>query len=284
MGPCDTCASATTRGCGAPAQIVPVIEILEQRLLGFYGHALEAGGDGAHGHGHGAGGLGMPAQEPRGGDTENPRTAEVKPLLGASVAPTTSGRHSPDSPDVGAAVLAVPTSPRVTSPLASKQARKEERARKRQEMLNREPPAPGTRRRDAESRRSSFSIGKPGEDILPGPRRAAKAAWRPSCVTGEQWMELRRNILRPCCVLLTAFVATLVPNFGLFSSLVGSLGCAFLAFILPVMLHYALFKGEGVSWPRLVLSIAIFVFGVCGAVIGVTVTIEDLITSSGGCT
>jgi len=84
-------------------------------------------------------------------------------------------------------------------------------------------------------------------------------------------------------VLLTAGIALLVPNFGLFSSLVGSLGCAFLAFILPVLLHYQLFRTEGLSRKMMTTHMFILFFGATGAIVGVTVTIEDMINAPQSC-
>lgn len=53
--------------------------------------------------------------------------------------------------------------------------------------------------------------------------------------------------VRTCLVLLIAVVAISVPGFGLFISLVGSLACASLSFIVPCLCHLMLFKSDS-NW------------------------------------
>ncbi|CAM9293469.1 unnamed protein product [Ectocarpus sp. 6 AP-2014] len=54
-----------------------------------------------------------------------------------------------------------------------------------------------------------------------------------------------RNVLRAAVVFTTGLVACVVPNFGLFVSLVGSTCCALLAFILPTLCYAKLEKDAG---------------------------------------
>lgn len=220
-----------------PMQIVPVIEILEQRLLGFYGHALEAG-PGGNGHGPSA----------------PPPTVEQNPLLG--------GGDDDSEHDEAVDGVIVSTGP-PGGAVAPRRAAKSQG-----------PPR----------RHSSFSVASPDSfDTRKRVKPTRASSCRPSSCSPKQWLETRRNILRPVCVLLTAGIALLVPNFGLFSSLVGSLGCAFLAFILPVLLHYQLFRTEGLSRKMMTTHMFILFFGATGAIVGVTVTIEDMINAPQSC-
>lgn len=53
--------------------------------------------------------------------------------------------------------------------------------------------------------------------------------------------------VRIALVLFIALVAAGVPGFGLFISLIGSLACASLSFIVPALCHLILFKTE-MNW------------------------------------
>ena len=53
--------------------------------------------------------------------------------------------------------------------------------------------------------------------------------------------------IRVGLVLCIALVAAGVPGFGLFISLIGSLACASLSFIVPALCHLILFRAD-ISW------------------------------------
>jgi amino acid permease len=53
--------------------------------------------------------------------------------------------------------------------------------------------------------------------------------------------------VRIALVLLIALVAAGVPGFGLFISLIGSLACASLSFIIPALCHLILFRTD-INW------------------------------------
>lgn len=55
------------------------------------------------------------------------------------------------------------------------------------------------------------------------------------------------RVLRAVVVLIVAFVAISVPAFGDFISLIGSLCCAILAFVVPSACHLSLLKDE-LNW------------------------------------
>ena len=51
----------------------------------------------------------------------------------------------------------------------------------------------------------------------------------------------RQNAFRITCVLMTAMVAIVVPQFSLISNAVGAFSCTFMAFLLPAKFHLVLF-------------------------------------------
>eukprot|EP01062_Namystynia_karyoxenos_P066948 TRINITY_DN60864_c0_g1_i1.p1 TRINITY_DN60864_c0_g1~~TRINITY_DN60864_c0_g1_i1.p1 ORF type:complete len:471 (+),score=137.86 TRINITY_DN60864_c0_g1_i1:107-1519(+) len=76
---------------------------------------------------------------------------------------------------------------------------------------------------------------------------------------------LRQNLFRASVVVFAAFVASAVPSFSLFISLIGSSCCALLAFILPAMFSLQI---QGVSPMVLLREAAVIAIGVIGAVVG----------------
>ena len=281
-----------------PSKIVPVIEILEQRLLGFYGHAAEQGGAG-HGHG-GSHHKGSNAAPHKPSASEHATPVERESLL-VGVVTTGSGdgsvgevergttRYATHPPSSGGNSGGVDGTPLPSLPPSSFSSSSSTSPTPR----HGEPPALRVETPDMTfaGRHSSFSVDTQGAGAHHHHRHASMDStseqggrgWKPSGWSASAWMELRRNILRPLCVVATAVIAALVPNFGLFASFVGSLGCAFLAFVLPVTLHYNLFKEDGVSVPKLVLSGAILVFGIVGGVVGVITSVEDMIHAPPPC-
>ena len=55
------------------------------------------------------------------------------------------------------------------------------------------------------------------------------------------------SVVRIALVLFIALVAAGVPGFGLFISLIGSLACASLSFIVPALCHLILFRSD-LNW------------------------------------
>lgn len=52
----------------------------------------------------------------------------------------------------------------------------------------------------------------------------------------------RQNAFRIICVLMTAMIAIVVPQFNLISNAVGAFSCTFMAFLLPAKFHLVLFS------------------------------------------
>eukprot|EP00163_Fabomonas_tropica_P001565 TRINITY_DN1115_c0_g1_i4.p1 TRINITY_DN1115_c0_g1~~TRINITY_DN1115_c0_g1_i4.p1 ORF type:complete len:464 (-),score=81.50 TRINITY_DN1115_c0_g1_i4:319-1710(-) len=89
---------------------------------------------------------------------------------------------------------------------------------------------------------------------------------------------LKVNLARIGIVILTAGVAAVVPNYGLLIGLVGSLGSATLAYIMPALFHYVLNK-DRISTVAKVKDGCIIAFGVVIVVMGTGYSVADIITS-----
>lgn len=83
----------------------------------------------------------------------------------------------------------------------------------------------------------------------------------------------RRVWIRMTIISATALVAMLAgKSFGLFQSLVGSLGASCLAYTAPAFFHYVIFREDSSTAVR-VKDIAIVVFGAVGGIVGTVTTI-----------
>jgi amino acid permease len=86
-----------------------------------------------------------------------------------------------------------------------------------------------------------------------------------------------RCISRTCLVLLTVFIASVVPYFGDFLNLVSSLSIVVVAFVFPPLFYYLLFRHTKVfTLMELVTMGGLMVFGVVAAVIGIYYAINGL--------
>lgn len=89
--------------------------------------------------------------------------------------------------------------------------------------------------------------------------------------------DVRRITVRIAVLFGTAVVAMVAgASFGLFQSLVGSLGAAVLAYIAPAMLHSATF-GDSMSGWRKGKNIFIVVFGILGMIFGTGTAIWEIV-------
>uniref|UniRef100_A0A061R4W6 Solute carrier family 36 (Proton-coupled amino acid transporter), member 1 n=1 Tax=Tetraselmis sp. GSL018 TaxID=582737 RepID=A0A061R4W6_9CHLO len=75
------------------------------------------------------------------------------------------------------------------------------------------------------------------------------------------------RFIRACVVCGVAFVAVSVPGFGDFISLIGSLCCGLLAFVVPSACHLALFKDDLPWWKKLA-DMSLIAFGIVAAAFG----------------
>jgi solute carrier family 36 (proton-coupled amino acid transporter) len=81
---------------------------------------------------------------------------------------------------------------------------------------------------------------------------------------------------RALIVLLSLVLASTIPSFSVITSLIGSAGSTSLAFILPVIFHYIIFRKE-MDWPLVVLHGLILIFGVGVTVLGTTFSLIQAI-------
>lgn len=87
----------------------------------------------------------------------------------------------------------------------------------------------------------------------------------------------RRIGIRALIVLSTAAVAILAGgSFGLFQSLVGSLGATILAYCAPAVLHNIAFKDELSRLARM-KNYALLVFGVIGGIVGAFTSVREIL-------
>lgn len=86
-----------------------------------------------------------------------------------------------------------------------------------------------------------------------------------------------RCISRTCLVLLTVFLASVIPYFGDFLSLVSSLSIVVVVFVFPPMFYYLLFRHtKTFTLVELGTMGGLVAFGVCAAVIGIYYAIAKL--------
>ncbi|CAG0914220.1 unnamed protein product [Notodromas monacha] len=76
-------------------------------------------------------------------------------------------------------------------------------------------------------------------------------------------------------VLLTFALAALVPNVGLFISLVGAVSSSFLALVFPPMLDCVVFWSQ-LTWVRVTKNVAISLLGVLGFITGTYASLEQV--------
>jgi proton-coupled amino acid transporter len=99
------------------------------------------------------------------------------------------------------------------------------------------------------------------------------------CLRGKKKHKaMRRTLLRSFLVAMSGCIALVVPHFGLFLGLIGSVACTLLAFIMPALFHLrrpdrsnATKQGDGLDW-------FVIVFGCVGGVLSFVLTMKDLIS------
>lgn len=75
-------------------------------------------------------------------------------------------------------------------------------------------------------------------------------------------------VLRTTLVVLTGLVVLAIPNFSTLMALVGCSCCMFLAFILPGLFHWLIFRGNNLSAWSLVMDVLLVIVGIVGSIIG----------------
>lgn len=84
---------------------------------------------------------------------------------------------------------------------------------------------------------------------------------------GIHALPYKGNVLRMVLVVVTGMVVWVVPNFAILMSLIGSLCCTLLAFILPAMFHMQIFKHR-LTKRQYYFDVMLIVLGILGSVIG----------------
>lgn len=85
----------------------------------------------------------------------------------------------------------------------------------------------------------------------------------------------KRNLLRALIVIPTVVLAIAIPQFSLFISLVGAVGCSLMGFILPCIFHIKIFMFRK-PLPLIILHLLLAVFGVVASIISASVTIVQI--------
>lgn len=105
--------------------------------------------------------------------------------------------------------------------------------------------------------------------------RAPSADESPT-TNGKMVSDWRQILARTTIVIATGATAMLAgASFGLFQSLVGSVGASTLAYTAPSLFHLRVFRGELSLWQR-ARDWGIFVFGLLGSIIGTAVTVWEI--------
>ena len=95
-------------------------------------------------------------------------------------------------------------------------------------------------------------------------------------VTGVK-LTWSKNLIRTVLVVFTSIIAVSIPYFSLFVSLVGALGGAILAYILPCAFHLKLFKDQPMS--SKIFNGSLGIFGIFASAVASSVTIYQLIVA-----
>lgn len=74
-------------------------------------------------------------------------------------------------------------------------------------------------------------------------------------------------VLRTSLVVVTGLIVLAIPNFSTLMALVGCSCCMFLAFILPGLFHWLIFRGNLTMW-SMVMDILLIIVGIVGSIIG----------------
>ena len=93
-----------------------------------------------------------------------------------------------------------------------------------------------------------------------------------------EFQYLKNIILRTVTVLFIGMLATIVPKFGLFVNLLGSLACTALAYIIPIFLYNKMCEDLVSIWRRRIHYLLI-VFGFACGIVSFVMTLLDIIAA-----
>lgn len=87
---------------------------------------------------------------------------------------------------------------------------------------------------------------------------------------------IARCTARTCLVLLTVFIASVVPYFSDILQLVSSMSIVAVVFIFPPWFFFLLFRHRGFEWSEIFLMVFLALFGVMSMVVGMYYAIKGL--------
>ena len=85
-----------------------------------------------------------------------------------------------------------------------------------------------------------------------------------------------RTWLRCACVVATTAVATFLPYFAPFMTLIGAVCVGMIVWLMPVVFHWRI-CGAQISWPRKLLGVVIIIVGIIGGGIGAVQAVNDIV-------
>lgn len=147
-------------------------------------------------------------------------------------------------------------------------------------LLSTPPPAPTSHEPDPEQQSQTPTPTPPSSPQVqktpsPAPHSDSSVVQKPLFIS--DW---RKILLRLLVVSATAGVAIVGgASFGLFQSLIGSLGASNLAYTAPSLLHCFTFWQSSSLWIRF-RNVAIIVFGLAGTVIGTITSILEMVAAN----
>mmetsp|Transcript_5021 Transcript_5021/g.21751 ORF Transcript_5021/g.21751 Transcript_5021/m.21751 type:complete len:501 (-) Transcript_5021:888-2390(-) len=126
---------------------------------------------------------------------------------------------------------------------------------------------------EAEDEENLAAVANPDEDPIPIEHTGRRTLF------ANQWYQV---LCRFLVVMATAMVAMFAgKSFGLFQSLIGSLGASFLAYTGPAYLHWYMFRNEMGPLAKS-RDFFIFMIGIVGSVVGTTVTLMEMFRADDG--
>lgn len=91
-----------------------------------------------------------------------------------------------------------------------------------------------------------------------------------------RWQLPAEYAFRIFIILITFALAILIPQLGLFISLVGSFSGSYLCLILPPILEWVTFSEDGLPWYYHVKNAAIMLLGILGFITGTYVSVQEI--------
>lgn len=98
----------------------------------------------------------------------------------------------------------------------------------------------------------------------------------PKFIKAKVFGKYKVYVWRTTCVVFSGVTAMVVPKFGLFINLVGSVACTILAFIVPVLCYNKAFEKE-ITKQKKIMHYALLVIGAFGGCLSFYVSVQNII-------